>query len=147
VSDLLRLFTRAAKLLREATDAAMAEHGVRVGQNIVLEALWETDGLAPGELAARQGLSTPTVVQTATRMEAVGLLERRADPVDARLVRLYLTGRGRAVEGAVRKAREGVARRATASLGKEEARALNASLAKITAELEAQSPGGRGPNG
>jgi MarR family transcriptional regulator, organic hydroperoxide resistance regulator len=136
VSELLQLFTRAAKLLREETDRAMAEHGVRVGQNIVLEALWETDGLTPGELAARQGMSTPTVVQTATRMQEAGLLERRPDPADARLVRLYLTERGRSVEAAVKRARRNVARRATAALSADEEKALRAALAKIIGRLE-----------
>jgi DNA-binding MarR family transcriptional regulator len=136
VSDLLQLFTRASKLLREESDRAMAEHGVRVGQNIILEALWETDGLTPGELAARQGLSTPTVVQTATRMQEADLLERRPDPDDARLVRLYLSEHGRAVEKAVKRARAGVARRATAALTAAEGDALRAALAKIIGTLD-----------
>ena len=39
MADLLTLFTQAAKLLREAADEAMSQHGVRVGQHIVLSAL------------------------------------------------------------------------------------------------------------
>jgi DNA-binding transcriptional ArsR family regulator len=83
--DLLALFTQAAKLLREAVDDAMNKHGVRVGQHIVLSALWERDGLTPGEIARRLGVATPTVVNTATRMEEAGLLTRKPDPADGRV--------------------------------------------------------------
>jgi len=51
VGELLTLWTRASKLTRVATDQAMGRHGVRVGQNLVLEVLWDDDGLTPGELA------------------------------------------------------------------------------------------------
>ncbi|TDD91407.1 MarR family transcriptional regulator [Actinomadura darangshiensis] len=135
MEDLLRLFTRAHKLLRAETDAAMSEHGVRVGQNLVLEVLWEEDGLAPGELAARLGLTTPTIVNTATRMETAGLVVRRRDPADARLVRLYLTDRARRAEAPIRKARRRLEERVTAALTEEERRHLGSALEKIIDEL------------
>src|SRR5579864_5959826 len=115
-ADLLALFTQASKLLREASDEAMSRHGVRVGQHIVLTVLWEQDGLTPGEIARRLGAATPTIVNTATRMEEAGLVVRRPDPADARLVRLYLTPRARSVRGAVRDARAELERQATATL-------------------------------
>ena len=104
MDEFLTLFTRASKLMRGAADEAMSRHGVRVGQNTVLEALWDADGLTPGELAERLHVSTPTVVKSATRMEATGLVARRRDETDRRLVRLFLTDRGRSVQ-AVRDSR------------------------------------------
>jgi DNA-binding MarR family transcriptional regulator len=135
IADLLALFTQAAKLLREESDAVMARHGVRVGQHIVLAQLWSQDGLTPGELARRLGTATPTIVNTATRMEDSGLVLRRPDPDDARLVRLYLTERGRAARGPVRAARAALQRRVTALLTDEEQRALESALQKIIDEL------------
>ena len=35
MSELTALFTRASKLWRNASDEAMKQHGVRVGQNLV----------------------------------------------------------------------------------------------------------------
>ena len=67
MNELLALFTRSSKLARAAADEAMSQHGVRVGQNLLLEVLWETDGLTPGELAARLQVATPTVVKSANR--------------------------------------------------------------------------------
>jgi len=127
----MRLLTRAQKLVRSAVDEAMAQHGVRIGQNLLLEALWQEDGLAPGELAARVGATTPTIVNTATRMERAGLLERRPDPDDRRLVRLYLTETGRAAEGPIQAARRRIAEHATATLTEPERRHLESALLKI----------------
>ena len=135
MTDVVRLLTRAQKLLRTATDSAMQEHGVRIGQNLVLEALWDTDGLTPGDLAARLDVATPTVVNTAARMEAAGLLERRRDPDDRRLVRLYLTPKARAAEAPISAARREIAVRALASLTREERTHLESALTKIITAL------------
>jgi MarR family transcriptional regulator for hemolysin len=131
VSEFLTLFTRASKLLREAADEAMSRHGVRVGQNIILEVLWQQDGLTPGEIARRLHLSTPTVVNAATRMEDAGLLTRKRDSADARLVRLYLTRRARSVKNAVEQERSALEHRATSTLTELERRHLHTALAKI----------------
>ena len=133
--DLLALFTQASKLLREAADEAMGQHGVRVGQHIVLSVLWQEDGLTPGEVARRLGIATPTIVNTATRMEEAGLLVRRPDPADARLVRLHLTARARSVRKPVREARAALERRATATLTAAERDHLHSALVKIIAQL------------
>ncbi len=134
--ELLALFTQAAKLLREASDDVMSTHGVRVGQHIVLSALWEQDGLTPGEIARRLGVATPTIVNTATRMEEAGLVTRQPDPADARLVRLRLTPAGRRAREPVRAARAALERRATATLTAGEVESLRSALGKIIAQLQ-----------
>jgi MarR family transcriptional regulator, organic hydroperoxide resistance regulator len=140
MSEFLTLFTRASKLMRGAADEAMSRHGVRVGQNMVLEVLWDTDGLTPGELAERLHVSTPTVVKSATRMEATGLVARRRDETDRRLVRLYLTDRGRSVQTDIEAARDELERRATATLTDPELRHLISALRKIIAEMADATP-------
>jgi DNA-binding MarR family transcriptional regulator len=140
MTELLRLLTRAQKLLRAAADEAMSQHGVRVGQNLVLEVLWETDGLTPGELANRLQITTPTVVNTATRMEAAGLLVRRPDPADGRLVRLHLTAKARAAQRPIEEARRQLAQRATATLTDTERRHLHRALEKIIRQMHDTGP-------
>lgn len=71
---------------------------MHAGQQFILESLWREDGLTPGELAQRIGVETPTVTRAAQRMEAAGLVKRVPDQEDARLVRVYLTERGREVQ-------------------------------------------------
>jgi MarR family transcriptional regulator, organic hydroperoxide resistance regulator len=144
MADLLALFTQAAKLLREATDETMSRHGVRVGQHIVLSVLWEHDGLSPGEIARKLGTSTPTIVNTATRMEEAGLIVREPDPADARLVRLYLTEHGRSVRAPVRAARAALERDVTATLTPAERDCLHAALTKIIAQVKEGEGGAAG---
>jgi len=79
----------------------LAEHGLHVGQDMVLVELWQDDGLRGGELAERLGVEPPTITKMLRRLEACGLVERRADPEDARSLRVHLTGQGRALEGPV----------------------------------------------
>lgn len=136
MNEFLSLFTRASKLMRGAADETMSRHGVRVGQNLVLEVLWETDGLTPGELASRLHVATPTVVKSATRMATAGLVARRRDPADARLVRLYLTDRARMVRGAIEWERDDLERRATATLTSAERSHLLSALTKIIAQFD-----------
>ena len=138
--ELLALFTQASKLLREAADDAMSRHGVRVGQHIVLAALWEQDGLTPGEIARRLGVATPTIVNTATRMEEAGLVVRAPDPADARLVRLHLTPRALSVREPVRDARAALEQHATADLTAAELDHLRSSLMKIITQLRDERP-------
>ena len=57
--------------------------------------LYEEDGLRQGELARRAQLSKQTLTTMARALERAGLVERRADPEDARATRLYLTTRAR----------------------------------------------------
>lgn len=140
VSEFSMLFTRAAKLMRSAADDAMSRHGVRVGQNLVLAALDGDAGLTPGALAERLHVTTPTIVKMATRMEATGLLMRRRDDEDARLVRLYLTERGRSLIGPIEDERRRLQERATANLTAAERRHMETGLAKIIANLEGIAP-------
>lgn len=133
--ELPGLFTRASKLVRALTDEAMSRHGVRVGQNMVLHALWETDGRTPGNIAAAVGHTTPTVVTTANRMVSAGLLRRERDPDDARLVRLYLTEKARALRPVIQRERAAIERRILAPLTDEEQHHLRNALRKIIAEL------------
>ncbi|GAA4591194.1 MarR family transcriptional regulator [Planotetraspora phitsanulokensis] len=140
MTELIRLLTRAQKLLRTASDDAMSRHGVRVGQNLVLEVLWETDGLTPGELAARLHVTTPTVVNTATRMESAGLLVRRRDPADGRLVRLHLTPKALAARQPIEEARRRLAEHATATLTEDERRHMRSALEKIIERMTESPP-------
>jgi DNA-binding MarR family transcriptional regulator len=97
-TDFQTAFWSAKHALAHASATAFARHGVHEGQQYVLRRLWQEDGLSPGEVARRLSLATPTVTRATTRMEAAGLLRREPHPGDRRMVRLWLTDRGRALE-------------------------------------------------
>ncbi len=109
----------------------MSRHGVRVGQNVILERLWIRDGQTPGELASALGIATPTVVRSAERMQAAGLLARRPHETDGRLVRLCLTPHGRELQPVIEQERAHLSERALAELDVDERTALIRALTKI----------------
>ena len=113
-------FWAAKRAIALAAEAAYNRYGVRSGQQFVLRELWRSDGMTPGEIARALELATPTVTRTATRMEAAGLLRRQADERDARLVRLWLTDRGRELEEAIAVEMERLTDRALRTLTAEE---------------------------
>ena len=109
-------FWATKRAMAEAAEAAFRRHGIRAGQQFILQCLWEEDCLSPGAVARRLNLATPTVTRAATRMEAAGLLARRPHPTDARLVRLCLTERGRALREVVDEEMRRLTDRALATL-------------------------------
>jgi DNA-binding MarR family transcriptional regulator len=58
-----------------------------------------------GDLAAAEQVRPPTVSRLAAEMERVGLIRRRDDPSDARVVRVEMTAKGRRVLGRGRELR------------------------------------------
>jgi DNA-binding MarR family transcriptional regulator len=131
MAELLDLYGRTTKVVQAATDAALRRHGLRLGQDHLLAQLWDEDGRAPGELAAALGVTTPAVTKGATVLEKAGLLERRPDPKDNRLVRLWLTEKGRRLRAPVERARREVEAALLSELGPREVAQLHRILEKI----------------
>ncbi|WP_405135820.1 MarR family winged helix-turn-helix transcriptional regulator [Nocardia sp. NBC_01388] len=131
MSDFLDLHGSTSKVLRALADRDMRRLGLHLGQNHVLAALWEQDGRTPGEMAAALNVSTPTVVKAATRMTAAGLLVRRPDDRDNRLVRLWLTDKGRDLQKPVEADRKALEDKVTAALTPTERKHLMSALTKI----------------
>jgi DNA-binding MarR family transcriptional regulator len=101
----------------------------------VLDALVERDGLTPGEIATRLEVSGPTAVKMTQRMEANGLVERRRDDPDGRLVRVYLTEKGREIQEPIQREIDRVAGRALAGLGTRSRETLRRSLETVRGNL------------
>jgi MarR family transcriptional regulator, organic hydroperoxide resistance regulator len=129
--EFLDLHGKTTKALRTLGEIAMARHGLRLGQNHLLAALWERDGLTPGEVAAALRVTTPTIVKMASRMTAAGLITRRRDDRDNRLVRLWLTDAGRALRKPIEAERRSMEKRVTSDLTETERKYLLSALAKI----------------
>jgi DNA-binding MarR family transcriptional regulator len=58
-----------------------------------------------GDLAAAEQVRAPTVSRLAAEMERIGLIRRRDDPDDARVVHVEMTAKGRRVLGKGRELR------------------------------------------
>ena len=130
-----RLLATAFKAARGDLQRRLEEHGVYAGQDYLLDALSEEDGLTVGALAERLRIEVPTVVKTVQRMEAAGLVRRSPDPADRRRSLVHLTERGRAVLPAVREALAAVSEQGTAGLSVEERAELLRMLAVVSENL------------
>jgi DNA-binding MarR family transcriptional regulator len=129
--DFLDLHGKTNKALRALAEAAMQRHGLHLGQDHLLALLWARDGQSPTQVAAAANVATPTVVKMASRMAAAGLLTKRSDLEDNRLVRLWLTAAGRRLQGPVEAERASLEAKVTAALTTQERARLMASLAKV----------------
>ncbi len=87
---------RACKGLRDLLHARMEAIGLPRGQGMILRRIGEEEGLPQTELAQRAMIRAATLTRLLQRLEQAGLVERRPDPRDQRMVRVFLTAHGRA---------------------------------------------------
>lgn len=73
------------------------EMGITYPQYLVLCVLGENDGMTVGGIAARLALESSTVTPPIKRLEQAGLVRRRRNKDDERVVEVYLTSAGRAL--------------------------------------------------
>ncbi len=100
----------AANAVVRAYRPLLSAIGLTHPQYLVLMALWEQDGVSLSHLAARLELPLHGLSPVAERLERSGLVRRRRDPPDRRVVRLELTGAGRDLEAAAAEAQHEVVR-------------------------------------
>lgn len=89
-------FNRAYKPLLE-------RYGLTYSQYLVLTALHGHEGLTVSEIGERLFLESNTLTPLIKRMEAAGLVSRRREQSDERVVRVSLTDLGRSVIGSAAK--------------------------------------------
>src|SRR6478736_3659625 len=88
--DFLLVMHDVARLMRTRFDQWARAYGLTRAQGVILVRLSRQPGLSQNELAALCEVEPITVGRLVDRLEARGLLERRADPSDRRIRRLHL---------------------------------------------------------
>jgi MarR family transcriptional regulator, organic hydroperoxide resistance regulator len=101
IESLDSLFAQCCRLKHARIHTLLESLGLYRGQPSVLQALWEQEGLMHTDLAHRLQVQPATITKMLQRMEKAGFLERRPDPDDQRVSRVYLTEAGRAVRADV----------------------------------------------
>lgn len=111
-------------------------HECHHSQHRILALLSVKEGLSQKDLAYVLGIRPQTMSEALRKMESHGLIERRKDADDGRVVKVYLTEKGkeRAAESAQYRAQ--FASDVFATLTEEEKEQLATILEKITAQLE-----------
>jgi DNA-binding MarR family transcriptional regulator len=98
------LLAQVCRLHHSRARAFFETIGLYRGQPPLLGALWEREGRAHTELAARLHVTPATISKMIQRMEKAGFVVRRPDPEDQRVSRVYLTDAGRAIHSEVQHA-------------------------------------------
>lgn len=130
--DLGFLLSRASGQVVRATNAALAEHGLRVRQYSVLALACQTaDGISQREVATVLGLDPSQVVLLVDELAAAGLVERQAPEGDRRTRLVVATGEGRRVREAARRDADAAVEAPLALLGEAERDRLRDMLTRI----------------
>lgn len=79
-------------------DSKLRPYGVTISQWTLLQQLWHQEGRSQVELQEMLGLEAATVSGLIQRMTNLGFVQRRPDPNDKRVQRVYLTERGRELQ-------------------------------------------------
>ncbi|QEH35686.1 putative HTH-type transcriptional regulator [Aquisphaera giovannonii] len=111
----------------------LARHGTTLAQFDALMTLCLGEGLTQQDLAERLLVTKANVVGLIDRMEAAGLVERRPDPDDRRVNRIYLTVAGRRLARAAKPGEEAVLKGIFGRLSQDELRQLHGMLARLNA--------------
>ncbi|MCL6430220.1 MAG: MarR family transcriptional regulator [Anaerolineae bacterium] len=109
--------------------------GLYRGQPPVLRALSEQEGLTHTELAERLRVTPATITRMLQRMEKAGFVERRPDPEDQRISRVYLTEAGRGVQSALHEVVRTMEAETLAGFSQEERALLRRLLERIRDNL------------
>ncbi|HEY4941780.1 MAG TPA: MarR family transcriptional regulator [Rhizomicrobium sp.] len=115
--DLLIVLHDVARTLRTRFDQkARATHAMTRAQWVILSRLERQPGMSQNEMAAICEVEPITVARLIDRLEARGLVERRADPSDRRIRRLHLLPAAQPILETINDARETMNARITAGL-------------------------------
>lgn len=133
--DLLILLHDVARMMRTLADRRARAHGMTRAQWMILFRLRRRDGLTQRELAEILEVEPITVGRLVDRLEARGLIERRADPADRRCWRLHLTPAADPVLAEIDEARRLFDAEATRNLPEAERAATISALLKMKSNL------------
>jgi DNA-binding MarR family transcriptional regulator len=119
-------------------------HGLSIAEWRVMAHLANAGPVSVREVFARVAMDKPKVSRAASRLELAGLIEKRPDPGDRRLVALSLTERGQAVMADLVPLARAFEADLLARLTPEERAALDAILTKLGEAEEKADAGGEG---
>ncbi len=89
------LVVRTARSMKKTLDARLAPFGITTSQHIILSTLAQDDGLSLSEIGKRVYLDKPAITGLADRLEKDGMVRRKRIPSDRRVIKLWLTDKGR----------------------------------------------------
>ena len=93
--DIGPLLVQVCRAQRNRAAAALDALHIHVGQENLVYRLAVEEGVSQTQLAGALCLDASTVTKMLARLERDGVIERRSDTEDARILRVYLTPHGK----------------------------------------------------
>jgi DNA-binding MarR family transcriptional regulator len=121
--------------LRLGMDGTLKELDVTTPQYAALSVLAEEPGLSNAALARRSFVTPQTMNQILVRLEAAGLVERRAHPEHGRVLQAYLTEEGERLRRECAGRVDAVEERMVSGLSEDERKDLLGLLRRCSAAL------------
>lgn len=131
-----RLMANICRLQASRADQFMDRVGLYRGQAILLMILSDQDGLSHSEVAEKLKISPAATTKVIKRLEMLNYLQRRSDPADERLSRVFLREEGRAVIHQIHAVFEEINRLMFLGISPEEQSALRQILIRIMTNLQ-----------
>jgi DNA-binding MarR family transcriptional regulator len=133
---IVHLLSRVCEHKRRRMRELLDDLGLYKGQPSMLRALWAEDGMTHSELAGQLDRCPATITKMVQRMERAGFVERRSDPGDERLSRVYLTPAGRSVKDAVEEVWGAFEEQVVAGFTEQEIALLRRLLTRVCRNME-----------
>jgi MarR family transcriptional regulator for hemolysin len=136
--DPLILLHDVARMMRTRFDQRARARGMTRAQWVILGRLSRQPGISQNEMATICEVEPITVGRLIDRLEARGLVERRADPTDRRIRRLHLLPAAQPILDEITSYRELLGDEVFSGLGKDARSQLVDTLLHIKANLNAE---------
>lgn len=119
------------RVIQRLLQLRIAPYGVQLGMWYFLRVLWDEDGLTQRELSYRIGIMEPTTLHTLATMERSGLIARVRNVTDRRKINVFLTQKGRKLEGILLPIAADVVKEITRGFSEQDVRQFLGFLRKI----------------
>lgn len=135
------LMANIGRLHSKRAHQIMEQVGLYRGQAFLLMILSRQDGLTHSEIAEKLEISPAAATKVIKRMEALHYVQRRPDPMDERVSRVFLEEEGQALNQQIRHAFDQIDQVLVSNLTPEEQSTLVALLMKMYHNLLEQPAG------
>jgi MarR family transcriptional regulator, organic hydroperoxide resistance regulator len=96
--DIRESLDKISSRMRREYNENLRELNLYVGQDRLLARLWLDDGITQMQLCEHLKCEPPTVTNMVKSLEQNGFIYRKRDEQDARVMRIYLTDKGKELE-------------------------------------------------
>jgi MarR family transcriptional regulator, organic hydroperoxide resistance regulator len=127
-----------SRLLLNALKQEIEPHGITLTQYFLLRHLWDEEGINQSELSERLATTQPATVATVDSLEKRGLIKRVRGTDDRRVVRIFLTAKGRTMRTTLLRYAYDISVDALDGMSAGDVARLRAALAAVRANLELQ---------